>query len=71
MRILRVKIGPKQSVPMHEHGLSRVIVYLSDQDFKVTSAEGKVEMAKHKKGDVSFAGQAKHTEENVSGQPFD
>ena len=71
VRILRVKIGPKQSVPMHEHGFSRVVVYLTDQDFKVTSEDGKVEMAKHKTGDVVFGGKARHQEENLSSQPFE
>ena len=69
--VLRVKIGPKQSVPMHEHGLPRVLVYLTDQEFKVTSDDGKVEMAAHKAGDVSYAGKARHKEENLSGKPFE
>ena len=71
VRILRAKIGPKQSVPMHEHGFTRVVVYLTDQDFKVTSEDGKVEMAKHKAGDVVFSGKARHKEENLSSQPFE
>ena len=71
VRILRVKIGPKQSVPMHEHGLPRVVVYLTDQDFKVTTEDGKVEMSKHKAGDVVFGGKARHKEENLAGMPFE
>jgi uncharacterized RmlC-like cupin family protein len=70
-RILRVKIGPRQSVPMHEHGLPRVVVYLTDQDFKVTSEDGKVEFSKRKAGDVVFGGKARHKEENLSSQPFE
>jgi len=71
VRILRVKIGPKQSVPLHEHGFPRVVVYLTDQDFKVTSEDGKAELSKHKKGDVVFGGKARHKEENLSSQPFE
>ncbi len=71
VRVLRVKIGPKQSVPMHEHGLPRVVVYLSDQDFKITTEDGKVELAKHKAGDVSYAGKARHKEENLGGKEFE
>lgn len=70
-RVLRVKIGPKQSVPMHEHSLPRVVVYLTDQDFKVTSDDGQVEMAAHKAWDVSYAGKTRHKEENLSGKAFE
>jgi uncharacterized RmlC-like cupin family protein len=71
VRILRVKLGPKQSVPMHEHGLPRVVVYLTDQEVKVTGEDGKVEMARHKAGEMSYGGKAKHKEENLSGKAFE
>ena len=71
VRILRVKIGPRQSVPMHEHGFPRVVVYMTDQDFKVTSEDGTVEMSKHKAGDVVFGGKGRHKEENLSSHPFE
>lgn len=71
VRILRVKIGPHETAPLHEHSLTRVVVYLTDQDFKVTAADGKVELPKHKSGDISVSGLAKHKEENLSGQPFE
>ncbi len=71
VRILRVKIGPKQSVPMHEHGFPRVVVYLTDQDFKVTSEDGKAEISKRKAGDVVFGGKARHKEENLSAKGFE
>jgi len=71
VRVLRVKIGPHQSVPLHEHGLPRVVVYMTDQDFKVTEADGKEELSKHKAGDVTFSGVAKHKEQNMSSRPFE
>ena len=71
VRILRVKIGPRQSVPMHEHGFPRVVVYMTDQDFKVTAEDGKSEISKRKAGDVVFSGKARHKEENLSSQPFE
>ena len=71
VRVIRVKIGPKESVPMHEHSLDRVVVYLTDQDFKVTGADGKEVAAKHSAGDVSFSAPGKHKEENLSDKPFE
>ena len=71
VRVIRVKIGPKESVPMHEHSLDRVVVYLTGQDFKITGADGKETMAKHAAGDVAFSGPGQHKEENLSGKPFE
>ena len=71
VRVLRVKIGAKESAPMHEHVLNRVVTYLTDQNFRVTTAEGKMESVEHKAGDVSWGGPVKHTEENLSDKPFE
>jgi uncharacterized RmlC-like cupin family protein len=71
VRVVRVKIGPHQTAPMHEHTLNRVVTYITDQDFRVTSADGKVENVKHKAGDASWGVPGKHKEENLSDKPFE
>ncbi len=71
VRVLRVRIGVKESAPMHEHLLNRVVTYLTDQNFRVTTAEGKADSVMHKAGDVSWGGPAKHKEENLSDEPFE
>jgi quercetin dioxygenase-like cupin family protein len=71
VRVIRSKIGPKGTVPMHEHSLDRIVVYLTDQDFKITGADGKETMGKHKAGDVGFSKPATHKEENLSDKPFE
>jgi quercetin dioxygenase-like cupin family protein len=71
VRVLRVKIGAHKSVPLHEHMLNRVAVYITDQNFRVTTADGKAETVQHKAGEVSWAGPAKHKEENLSDKPFE
>jgi quercetin dioxygenase-like cupin family protein len=71
VRVLRVKIGPKKGVPMHEHSLNRVVVYITDQNFRVTTPDGKAETVQHKAGDVSWGGPTKHKEENLSDKPFE
>ncbi len=71
VRVLRVKIGAHEAAPMHAHALNRVVVYLTDQKVRVTSADGKEEQVEHKAGDVSWAGPAKHREENIGSQAFD
>ena len=70
VRVLRGKIGGKES-STHEHSLNRVVTYLTDQDFQVTSGDGKVEHVQHKAGDVSWGGPTKHKEENLSSKPFE
>lgn len=71
VRILRVKIPGHAVAPMHEHALNRVVTYLSDQDFRVTSADGKVEHPTHHAGDVTWSGLARHKEENLAATPFE
>lgn len=71
VRVVRVKIGPKESVPLHEHSLDRIVVYLTDQDFKITAADGKETIAKHKAGDVGYSNPGTHKEENLSDKPFE
>jgi len=58
-------------VPMHEHSLNRVVVYITDQNFRVTTPDGKAETVQHKAGDVSWGGPTKHKEENLSDKPFE
>jgi quercetin dioxygenase-like cupin family protein len=71
VRVIRAKIGPKEIAPMHEHALNRIVTYITDQDFRVTGADGKVETPKHKAGDVSFSPPNKHKEENLTDKPFE
>ena len=70
-RVLHVNIGGGQSTPMHEHGLNRVVTYLSDQKLRVSTPDGKSEIVEHKAGDVSWGGPAKHKEENLLSAPFE
>jgi quercetin dioxygenase-like cupin family protein len=71
VRVIRVKIGPRQVVPLHEHLLNRVVVYLTDQNGTMTTPDGKTDTAKHNAGDVSWGGPAKHTEQNLKDTPFE
>ena len=48
--MIRVKIGPRQSVPMHEYVLNHVVVCFMGQNVRETSADGKAEVKQHKAG---------------------
>lgn len=71
VRVMRVKFPSHGAVPEHEHMLNRVVVYLTGQDSKITTPDGKVEESKHKAGQVSWGGPAKHKEENVLDTPVE
>jgi len=71
VRVMRVKVGPRQSVPMHEWVVNHVIVYFTDENVRETSPEGKAEVAQHKAGEFTWSGPSKHTLENLSDQPFE
>ena len=71
VRVIHGKVGPHESVPMHEHPLNRVVVYLTEQNFKVVMGDGKTDTAQHKAAEVVWSGPSKHQEENVSDKPFE
>jgi uncharacterized RmlC-like cupin family protein len=71
VRVLRVKIGPHESAPMHEHSLNRVTVYLTGQNFRVTAKDGKVDSVQHQAGDAAWGTPIVHKEENLSDKPFE
>jgi hypothetical protein len=71
VRVVRAKAGPNETLPLHEHATNRVTVMLTDQDFRITAADGTVQNAKRKAGAVAWGTPVKHKEENLSGKPFE
>jgi len=71
VRVTRVKMAAHRKVPEHEHQLNRVVVYLTDQDGTMTTADGQTTKAQHKPGEVSWGAPVKHREENLMDKPFE
>ncbi|HUS05858.1 MAG TPA: hypothetical protein VMZ52_06170 [Bryobacteraceae bacterium] len=71
VRVLRVKVGPHESIPMHEHALNRVSVPLTDQNVRSTDAQGKVETVQHKAGEAAWGTAKTHKEENLNDKPLE
>ena len=71
VRVVRVKVGAHESTPMHEHTLNRVTVTLTDLNYRVTSANGKVESIQRKAGEAAWGKASTHKEENLEGKPFE
>jgi hypothetical protein len=70
VRVLRIGIGPRYKGVMHEHPAS-VVVWLTDVQATITSADGSVEEVEAKAGEVTWMEPAKHRGENKSEQPFE
>jgi hypothetical protein len=64
-------MGPRQSVPMHEYTLNRVVVCITDQNVRETSPEGKAEVLQFKAGDASWGGPSKQKLENLNDRPLE
>lgn len=71
VRVMRVKIEPHGSTPIHEHSVNRITVFLTDQNFRVTDASGKVQVVTHKAGDAVWGSATTHQEENLADSPFE
>ena len=70
-RVIRVKVGGRERIPLHEHVPNRVIVFVSDTRTRAIDEAGVASDTDVKAGEVRWAGAAKHREENLSDQPFD
>lgn len=71
VRVYRVRMGPHDSTPMHEHQLTRIVVYLTDATVRVTTADGQVSTTTRKAGDIVLSGTARHSEQNLTGNPVE
>ena len=71
VRVLRVNMGPRQSLPMHEYTLNHLVVYFTDQNVRETSPEGKVAIARHQAFDFSWGGPSKQKVDNLSDKPLE
>jgi len=71
VRVVRAWYGPHDKGVMHEHVLNRAVTFLTDGDMKVTTPDGESKILKTAAGEVTWGGQAKHIEENLSAHPFE
>ena len=71
VRVYRGHMAPHQGVPMHEHTLNRVSVFLTDQNILGTDPAGKTSTATHKAGEAAWGTPNKHEEKNLNDTPFE
>jgi hypothetical protein len=71
VRVMNVKSAPGQTAKLHEHLLSRAVVYLTDMKAKVEDANGPTRIPTHRAGDVSWNPPARHVETNLLDTPFE
>jgi hypothetical protein len=65
LRVLRMKLGPKQSVPLHEYTLNHLVVCMTDLNARIP------ELTQRKQGDFSWSGPAQQKIDNLSDQPLE
>ncbi len=68
VRVLRVRVGPHEKVPMHEHP-AHVVISLTDGHSKFTLPDGTVRETHGKAGQVIWSGAEKHESENLGEKP--
>jgi uncharacterized RmlC-like cupin family protein len=71
VRVIKARIDPRGKVPLHEHALNRVVVFLTDTHLRSISKDGAATDVVAKAGDVRWSGPAVHREENLSDKPFE
>lgn len=71
VRVLRMRVAPKEKTALHEHVLPRVTVYMTDQSARVTLPNGRGSTVRNKKSHVSKGGKANHAERNLGSRAFE
>jgi quercetin dioxygenase-like cupin family protein len=71
VRVFRARYAAHEKGVTHEHVLNRAVTFITDGNMKVTTPDGVSKILKASAGDVTWGGEAKHIEENLSGQPFE
>lgn len=70
VRVLRVKVGPKEKSIMHSHP-NAVAIFVTDVNGKFTFPDGKTEEISRKAGDVLWTPAITHQPENTADQAFE
>ncbi len=68
VRVLRVKVGPRQKTTMHAHP-ANVVIFLTDARIKFSFPDGKTQEAQVKAGQVQWDNAVRHAGENLSDKP--
>jgi hypothetical protein len=71
VRVLRLKLGPRQSAPMHEYSLGHLMVCITDQNVRTTSSDGKAAVAQQKVGDFKWSGPSQQKVDNLTDKPLE
>lgn len=71
VRVLRLKVQPHGTVPLHTYATDHVTIFLTDQNFRIKDSAGKTGTAEHKAGDVVWETPATQMEQNIGAQPFE
>jgi len=71
VRVLRLKIGARQSTPMEDHTVNRLVVCLSDQNVRETLADGMFSVKQHQSAQFIWEGPSKSKIENLNDKSFE
>ena len=70
VRVLRIKVGPKEKSIMHQHP-DAVAIFLTDVNGKFSFPNGTSEAVTSKAGDARWTPAITHLPENAGDQPFE
>ena len=71
VRVTRVRFGPHEHGPMHEHLLPHLTVTMTAQAVRLTLPDGSVREIRNAAGQMLLGVPAKHAEENLGDSPFE
>lgn len=70
LRVVRIRLGPHERLPMHEIP-PHVTIWLTDASLKITYADNRSEVQHFRSGQVLWVALGKHAGENLGDEPIE
>jgi hypothetical protein len=71
VQVIRIRIGPREKLPMHDVTTPRVLVLLTDEHLRITLPNGETREISAKAGETSWLEPQMHEGENLSNSPIE
>ena len=71
VRVMRVKLGAHENLKVPSHADNRVVVFLTEQDVRITGADGKANSVHRKAGEAVWETPSVYKQENLGDKPLE
>jgi hypothetical protein len=71
VRVMRARYAPGESGALHQHDRDRVTIFLTPAELEIVTPDGKREVSRRNRFDVTWGTVSRHQEKNLAKTPFE